>query len=170
MALAVAYGYTTFTEVTTEGYVSETADASVLFAVVLDKFAPLFWGFVVLGLVVPVLIIAIPRTRTPLGVSIASTLVIVSMFVKRYLITVPAQTQPLIGGGAADYTPSIVEVLVVAGAAAGIPLTVMLLFRVFPVLSVFEITEIERQQTEKRRREVEAATSANAASTRGHAA
>ena len=65
---------------------------------------------------------------------------------------------------------SLAVSLVVAGAAAGIPLTVMLLFRVFPVLSVFEITEIERQQTEKRRREVEAATSANAASTRGHAA
>ena len=65
VALAVAYGYATFTEVTTEGYVSETADASILFALVLDEFAPFFWGFVILGLVVPVLLVAIPRTRTP---------------------------------------------------------------------------------------------------------
>lgn len=150
VALAVAYGYTTFTEVTTEGYVSETADASVLFALVLDEFAPLFWSFVLLGLVVPVALIAIPRTRTPGGISVASTLVIVSMFVKRYLITVPPQTQPLIGGGSGAYTPSVVELLVVIGAAAGIPLIVMLLFRVFPVLSVFEITEIEREQAERR--------------------
>ena len=153
VALAVAYGYATFTEVTTEGYVSETADASILFALVLDEFAPFFWGFVILGLVVPVLLVAIPRTRTPLGISVASTLVIVSMFVKRYLITVPPQTQPLIGGGTASYTPSLVELLVVVGAAAGIPLTVMLLFRVFPVLSIFEITEIEREQAEQRQRD-----------------
>ena len=109
-------------------------------------------GIVLLGLVVPLLLIAIPRTRTPLGISVASTLVIVSMFVKRYLITVPPQTQPLIGGGTASYSPSLVELLVVVGAAAGIPLTVMILFRVFPVLSVFEITEIERQQAEDRER------------------
>ena len=150
VALAVAYGYATFTEVTTEGYVSETADASVLFALVLDEFAPLFWSFVLLGLVVPVALIAIPRTRTSGGISVASTLVIVSMFVKRYLITVPPQTQPLIGGGSGAYTPSVVELLVGIGAAAGIPLIVMLLFRVFPVLSVFEITEIEREQAERR--------------------
>ena len=75
------------------------------------------------------------------------------MFVKRYLITVPPQTQPLIGGGTASYTPSLVELLVVVGAAAGIPLTVMLLFRVFPVLSIFEITEIEREQAEQRQRD-----------------
>lgn len=152
VALAVGYGYTTFTEVTTEGYVSETADANVLFAVVIDQYWPLFWGFVAFGLVIPVLLVAVPRTRTPLGISVASTLVIISMFVKRYLITVPPQTQPLIGGGASEYTPSVVELLVVAGAAAGIPLTVMLLFRVFPVLSVFEITEIEKQQAEQQER------------------
>ena len=150
VALAVAYGYVTFTEVTTEGYVSETADASVLFALVLDRYAPMFWGFVVLGLVVPVLLVAIPRTRTPLGISVASILVVVSMFVKRYLITVPPQTQPLIGGGTAEYTPSIVELLVVVGAGAGILLIVMLLFRVFPVLSVQEILEIEEHEASKR--------------------
>jgi molybdopterin-containing oxidoreductase family membrane subunit len=170
VALAVAYGYSTFTEVTTEGYVSETADASVLFAVVLERFAPLFWGFILLGLVVPVLLVALPRTRTPLGISVASTLVIVSMFVKRYLITVPAQTQPLIGGEVTSYTPSAVELLVVLGAAAGIPLTVMLLFRAFPVLSVFEITEIEREQAERREREVRAVSGPVGAGTTEHPA
>lgn len=157
VALAAAYGYATFTEVTTEGYVSESADASVLFAVVLDHFAPLFWGFVIFGLVVPVLLVAIPRTRTPLGISVASTLVIVTMFVKRYLITVPAQTQPLIGGATGQYTPSLVEMLVVIGAAAGIPLIVMILFRIVPVLSVYEITEIEQQEAANLERVAEAA-------------
>jgi Ni/Fe-hydrogenase subunit HybB-like protein len=147
VALAVAYGYTTFTEITTEGYVSETASAAVLFAVVLERYAPLFWSFVLFGLVVPVLLVAVPRTRTPAGLAVASGFVIGAMFLKRFLITVPPQTEPLIEGqmvvASVTYTPSLVEVAVVVGAAAGIPLIIMLLFRIFPVLSVHEIEEIE---------------------------
>lgn len=145
VALALGYGYATFTEVTTEGYVSSTAKASVLYTTILEHYAPLFWGFVLVGLVLPVLLVAVPRTRTPGGISVAAIGVIGAMAVKRYLITVPPQTQPLIGGEVGAYTPSVVEWLVVAGAAAGIPLTVMILFRIFPVLSVHEITEIAHE-------------------------
>jgi Ni/Fe-hydrogenase subunit HybB-like protein len=145
VVLALGYGYATFTEVTTEGYVSATAKASVLYTTILEHYAPLFWGFVIVGLVLPVLLVAVPRTRTPVGISIASAGVIAAMVVKRYLITVPPQTQPLIGGEVGTYAPSAVEWLVVAGAAAGIPLTVMIMFRVLPVLSVHEITEIAHE-------------------------
>jgi Ni/Fe-hydrogenase subunit HybB-like protein len=161
VALAVAYGYSTFTEITTQGYVSETADATVLFAVVLEGYAPLFWGFVLFGLVVPVLLVALPRTRTPLGISVASACVVVAMLVKRFLITVPPQTRPLIGGETAAYAPSWVEMLVVAGAGAGIVLIVMTIFRIFPVLSIHEIAEIRRQEAEQEaRRTVTASASA----------
>ena len=146
VALAIAYGYATFTELTTEGYVSEVADAAVLYTLVLERYAALFWGFVLFGLVVPVVIVAIPRTRTPGWIAVASACVVGAMYVKRFLITVPPLTRPLIGAETTTYTPTLVEMGVVTGAAAGICLIVMVVFRIFPVLAVYEIEEIEAQE------------------------
>lgn len=143
VTLAIAYGYATFTEMTTEGYVSEVADAAVLYTLVLERYAALFWGFVLFGLIVPVVIMAIPRTRTPGWIAVASACVIGAMYAKRFLITVPPLTRPLLGGETVTYTPTWVEIAVVTGAAAGIVLIVMVIFRLFPVISVYEVGEIE---------------------------
>lgn len=149
VALAVAYGYATFTEMTTEGYVSEVADAAVLYTLVLERYAVLFWGFVAFGLVLPVVIMAIPRTRTPGWIAVASACVVGAMYVKRFLITVPPETHPLFGGETGTYTPTPIELAIVTGAAAGICLIVFVIFRLFPVLSVHEIEAIAEMQHER---------------------
>jgi molybdopterin-containing oxidoreductase family membrane subunit len=149
-ALGVAYGYLLFTEVTTEGYVGEESAEVLLFSLVLDRWAVLFWLFVVAGLVVPVLLIAWRRTRTVAGVSVAAALVAAALYVKRFLMFVPPLTRPLIEGDWASYLPSWVEITISLAAVAAIPLLLIGLFRVFPVLDVHEIEEIERgsdQQT-----------------------
>lgn len=146
VALGVAYGYATFTEITTEGYVSEQADAAVLYTLMLARYAPLFWGFVGLGLVAPIALVAIPRTRTIAGIALAALLVVGSMYVKRFLIIVPPLTRPLVGGEPATYIPTWVELTIVAGAAAGIVLILIILFRIVPVLSIHEIEEIAAER------------------------
>lgn len=150
-ALAIAYGYATFTELTTTGYVSESADADVLYAMVLARYAPLFWAFVGFGLIIPILAVALPLTRTPTALAIASLLVIGSMYVKRLLIIVPPLTRPIFGEAAGSYSPTWVEIAVVSGAAAGIVLIILLLFRVVPILSINEIHEIERSRADPTR-------------------
>ncbi len=146
VALGVAYGYSTFSEITTEGFVSEQADVDLLYGLVLARYAPLFWTFVAAGLVVPIALVALPRTRTARGIGIAAALVVVAMFIKRFLIVVPPQTRPVVGGEPGAYIPSWVELTIVLGAAAGIVLIVMLLFRLVPVLSVDEMETIERER------------------------
>ena len=143
VALGVAYAYLLFTEVTTEGYVGEESAEGLLFAVVLDRFSPLFWTFVVTGLVIPITLLAIPKTRSVIGVTVAAALVAASLYLKRFLMIVPPLTQPLIGGEAGSYSPSWVEITVTLGALAAIPLLLMLLFRWVPVLAIHEIEEIE---------------------------
>lgn len=143
IALGVLYGYFTFTEITTEGYVGEESSANVLFTILLRDYSSPFWVFVVLGLVVPVLLVAWRRTRTPTGMGVASALVILSMFLKRYLIVVPPLTQPLVGDGVGAYFPAWPEILITAGAAAGMVLLLIGLFRVFPVLGIHEMEEID---------------------------
>jgi len=145
VALGVAYAYATFTEITTEGYVSEVADANVLFALVFEHYSPLFWGFVLFGLVLPVGVMTFSRLRTANWIGAASAAVIATMYLKRFLIIVPPETQPSIGGAVATYTPSWVELAIVAGGAAGIVLILLVIFRFLPVLAIHEIREIEER-------------------------
>lgn len=143
VALAVAYGYSTFTELTTAGYVGQAADANILYSLIFTDYALAFWGFVAFGLLVPILLVAVPRLRTGLGLGIASVCVVVAMLLKRFLIIVPPEAQPLIGLEQGTYTPSLVELAVVGGGIGGIILIMLVLFRVVPVLSINEIQELE---------------------------
>lgn len=145
-ALGIAYAYTTFTELTTEGFVGEQASVDLVYSLVLARFAPLFWLFVGMGVVVPLGVVLIPRLRTSAGIGIAAGSVIVAMFLKRLLIVVPPLERPLIAGDPANYFPSPIEMAIIAGAAAGVALIMLTLFRFLPVLSIDEIEEIEREQ------------------------
>lgn len=146
--LGVAYGYLLFTEVTTEGYVGEESAETLLFSLILDRWSRLFWLFVVTGLAVPVLLIALRRTRTVGGVTLAAALVAGSFYLKRFLMIVPPLTRPLIDGEWGTYTPSWVEWTISAAAVAAVPLLLMLVFRALPVLAVHEIEEIKNQRSE----------------------
>lgn len=148
-ALGVAYAYLLFTEITTEGYVGDESSETLIFALLLDKWALLFWGFVIAGLLVPIALIAIPKTRNVRGITIAAVLVAGSLFLKRFLMFIPPLTRPLIGTEVASYSPSWVEGAVTLGAAAAIPLGLMLLFKVVPVLSVHEIEEIREKRVDE---------------------
>jgi Ni/Fe-hydrogenase subunit HybB-like protein len=147
-ALGVAYAYLLFTEITTEGYVGEESTEGLVFAVVLDRYSGLFWAFVLAGLIVPTILIAVRRTRTVAGITVAAVLVFASMYLKRFLMVIPPLTQPLIGEEWAGYSPSWVELTVTAGATAAIPLLIMIVFRWVPVLAIEEMEEIEARSTE----------------------
>jgi molybdopterin-containing oxidoreductase family membrane subunit len=160
LALGVAYGYATFSELTTEGFVGKQAEVELLYGLLLERFAPFFWAFVAMGLLAPVALVAIPRTRTPRGIALAAGLVIGAMYLKRLLIVVPPLTRPVIGGDAGAYLPSPVEIAIVSGAAAGVVLIMLFLFRFIPVLAIDEMAEIEAERAEAAR---EGATSARPA-------
>jgi molybdopterin-containing oxidoreductase family membrane subunit len=151
LALGVAYGYATFSELTTEGFVGKQAEVELLYGLLLERFAPLFWAFVAMGLLAPVALIAIPRTRTPRGIALAAGLVIVAMYLKRILIVVPPLTRPVIGGEVGSYLPSPVEIAIVSGAAAGVALIMLFLFRFIPVLAIDEMAEIEAERAQPAR-------------------
>lgn len=139
LTLGLTYLYFTFSEYLTEGYADTRAAVEVLGLMLQYRFAPLFWAFVAGGVVVPVALVAFPRTRTSAGVAAAAALVVISMWLKRFLIVVPAETLSQMPGALAAYRPSWVEVSITTGAAAAIPLLLMLFFRVFPILAIWEM-------------------------------
>lgn len=149
-SLGVAYAYFVFTEITTEGYVGAGSTQPLLFDLILERYAFLFWSFVALGLFVPIALVAFTAIRgshTVGAITVAAVLVTVTMLLKRFLIVVPPLARPLVGGEETSYVPSTVETLITVGAAAAIPLLLILLFRVVPILSVDEIEEIEASRT-----------------------
>jgi len=151
LALAMGYGYFMFAELLTEGYKMEgfvegQGSGALLEETLLGRYAPLFWGFVFGGLVVPITLLSFPKTRTVNWIVVASALVVVAMWLKRFLIVVPAMATPMMPTNFGVYWPSRVEIAITLAAAAAVPLLLMLFFRLFPVLSIYEMEELEEKE------------------------
>ncbi len=147
MALGAGYGYFMFAEYLTEGYKMHAGPGAVLELLLVGRLAWAMWLFGIGGLIVPILIVALPWTRNITGITIASAAVIAAMWLKRFLIVVPGLAQPLMPSDVVIYVPSRVEIAITLGAAAAIPLLMMLFFRIFPIISIFEIEEIAEAQS-----------------------
>ena len=148
LVLGVTYLYFTISEFLTEGYVQYLTTVPFLRSLLVADYAPLFWPFLILGIVVPVLLVAFPKTRNSKGVTIAAALVVAGMWVKRFLIIVPPLRLQLFGTVAPRYTGDWVEWVITLGAAAAIPFFLMIMFRIFPVLPIYEMQEIAEEQSE----------------------
>jgi len=142
LTLDLLYLYFTFTELLTEGYVMNEETAPVLEAMLVGQYAPFFWLFILAGGVTPLLLVALPRTRTVAGIVVAAGLVVAGMWLKRLLIIVPTVAHPLIAGAWGAFEPTWVALGITVGAAAAIPLLLMLFFKLFPILSIDEMEEL----------------------------
>jgi Ni/Fe-hydrogenase subunit HybB-like protein len=149
LLLGAMYLYFTFSEYLTEGYTLEANTVPILESLLLTNYAPLFWFFVVAAGIVPVLMVAIPKTRTVRGLVIASALVLAGMWVKRFLILVPTMRHALFPSPTLSYDGSITEIAITLAAMAAIPLILIIIFRVFPVISIHEMEEVEAKESQR---------------------
>ena len=97
MILGAAYGYFTFSEYLTDWYGSEKWNSEVIHK--LFSPAEYGWWFLfanVAGILLPILVVAIRKTRTPNMIAIASFFMVLALWVKRYLIIVPTLESPLL--------------------------------------------------------------------------
>jgi len=141
LLLDIVYIYFTLNEYVTVSYKNETTEAQLLSALYGGEFAWIFWSVQIGGLLIPAFILAIRRTRTTLGIIVAATLVNVTMWLKRYVIVVSTLATPQMPQPWGAYWPSWVEWSITAAAFAGFVLLFALFSRVFPIVSVWEVTE-----------------------------
>jgi molybdopterin-containing oxidoreductase family membrane subunit len=141
-ALGAAYLYFTFSDLLTEGYTMDKASVSLIDALLVGRFAPSFWVFIVAGGVAPLVLVGMRRTRRIPGIVTAAALAVAGMWLKRMLIVVPAATEPLIGSSWGSYHMTWVSGAITLGAAAAIPLLLLLFFRFVPVLAMDEMQEL----------------------------
>lgn len=139
LTLLLFYAYLTFSEFLTAGYKLEGEEKSLLALLLLGKDAIWFWTFVIGGLLIPGLLLVFPKGHTMAKVIVASILVGVSMWIKRFIIVVPTLQVPLMPFEFGNYTPTWVEISVTAALVAAFVFLFALAIKAFPILSVWEV-------------------------------
>jgi len=148
LAVNLIYIYFTVSEYLTMGYMSESPDRKLMDALFSGPYATQFWLMAIFGLFIPALMLALPVTRTMRGILVASLLINVGMWLKRYVIVVPTLNSPFMPvlnlvhpGQPIHYVPTWVEWSITAGAFAGFCLLYLLFSKVFPIVSMWEVEE-----------------------------
>ena len=146
LAVNLIYIYFTFTEYLTTGYNSPEVERPLLESLFSGPYAVEFWVMAVLGLLVPAVLIALPWSRNVAGITIASVLINIGMWLKRYVIVVPTLASPLMPamtptGHTLTYVPTWVEWSITAAGFAGVALLYTLFSKVFPIVSIWEVAE-----------------------------
>ena len=146
LALALIYGYFTFSEYLTPVYKMAAPERGYLTAVLSGQFAPLFWVTQIGGVLLPVLLLTVLHARPISAAVAASLLVTVGAWLKRFVIIVPTLANPFMPiqrapAGWAVYHPTWVEVSITAAALAGFALIYILFSKVFPIVSIWETRE-----------------------------
>jgi Ni/Fe-hydrogenase subunit HybB-like protein len=146
-----AYLYMTVADFLPGSYHGQPAITAVFKALFVGAYAPLFWLFVVGGLVVPLLIVAIPRTRTVRWIVFAAAAIDVTFWVNRALMVIVPSSFGLNTNTLHTVAVTWVTPAITIGEMAAIPLFTFLLFRFVPILGVTEIEELEAEEVAMRR-------------------
>ena len=142
MVLAAFFGYFTFSEYLTKWYGSRKND-ELLINILFDRF---FWMFIFsnyIGVLLPLIVIAIPRLRTIPTITITAVVVIIALWFNRYLIVVPTLESPYmpIQDTRLDwvhYSGTWVEWVLTLGGIASFCLFFTIATRFVPVIQVSE--------------------------------
>jgi|GEM_PF-92972 len=158
MVLGALYGYFTFSEYLTSWYGSVKWDMEVLYR--LFDLADYGWWFffaAFVGVLLPVIIIAIPRFRNINSIAFASLIAVMALWVKRYLIIIPTLEAPLLPKHDlrpeyVHYSPTWVEWSLTAGGEATFFLLFYLFSKFLPIIPVVKIKSSEEKDYLKLRK------------------
>ncbi|MBI4470602.1 MAG: polysulfide reductase NrfD [Acidobacteria bacterium] len=133
--------YFQFAENLTAWYGNTPEEMAVLWYKLKGPFAPLYWAMVFCCFIIPMPILAHRRTRTIGGTCFASILIVIGMWLERLSIVVPSLVRPRFPNAWGSYTPTWVEIAIVAGSFAGFILLYLIFSKVFPIISIWEMRE-----------------------------
>ena len=90
IALACGYGYFTFSEYLTDWYTSEKWSSELIDKLLdVNQFGWWFYFANFAGILLPIIVVGIPKLRSINSITLVSAVVVLAMWIKRYLIVVP---------------------------------------------------------------------------------
>jgi Ni/Fe-hydrogenase subunit HybB-like protein len=150
MVVAAFYGYFTFCDYLTKWYGSVKINAELI-----DKlFTEFNWMFIFanyVGILLPMIIIAIPRFRTIRNITIGAVIAVVALWVNRYIIVIPTLETPFlpIQDSRTDwiyYSPTWVEWSLTAAGVAIFIIMFKLVSKFLPIISMSEMSGVDDRQ------------------------
>ena len=154
LALTLIYAYFNLNEYAVPAYKMESAEGFLLHDLFSGSYSSVFW-FLQFGTVfLPVIILAFPKGRTPVMATIASLIIVLGAWVKRYIIVIPTLLHPYlpmqnVPTEWSQYFPNWVEWSITIGTLAGIFLVITLFAKTFPIISVWEVQEGKKLEENK---------------------
>ncbi len=141
LIMSLLWFYFTFAEYLTGIYGSQPQEMETIHYKFSGDYWPLFWGMALCNFVIPVVILSYRKFKTITGIFIASTAVIVGMWLERLNIVVPSLANPRLPTPPQVYIPSLVEWALFLGGLTVFALAILLFSKFFPIISVWEIQE-----------------------------
>jgi Ni/Fe-hydrogenase subunit HybB-like protein len=145
LVLGAFFGYFTFSEYLTKWYGSEKND-ELLINLLLNKYYFMFIMSNYIGVLVPMIVMAIPRFRTINNITISAIIVIFALWLNRYLIVIPTLESPYLPIQDSReawlvYSATWVEWSLTAAGVAMFCLLFTLASKMIPVVQVSEVSE-----------------------------
>ncbi|HEV2493818.1 MAG TPA: NrfD/PsrC family molybdoenzyme membrane anchor subunit [Terriglobia bacterium] len=140
LMMSLLWFYFVFAERLTTWYGNEPAEMAVFWTTQRGSFAPLFWAMVFCNFLIPFPLLAITKIRrTITGVVVASSTIVVGMWLERFLIIVPSISHKYLPYTYGHYRPTWVEITILAGTFAAIALLYVLFSKFVPIISIWEL-------------------------------
>ncbi len=141
LIMSLLWFYFTFSEYLTGYFGAEPNEMKVFFFKFTGQYALFFWGMVACNFVIPVIFLGFKKLRTTTGIVIASTAVVIGMWLERLNIVVPSLANPRLPINTGFYIPSFTEWSLFFGGVAAFLLGFILFAKFFPLISIWEIRE-----------------------------
>jgi Ni/Fe-hydrogenase subunit HybB-like protein len=139
LLMSLLWTYFIFAERLTVWYGNESAEVAVLQVTQHGTFAPLYWTMVVCNFVIPFSILSLRKLRTIAGCVVASSTVLVGMWLERFLIIVPSLGHKYLPYSWGTYRPRPVEIMITASTFAAMGLLYVLFSKLVPIISIWEL-------------------------------
>jgi molybdopterin-containing oxidoreductase family membrane subunit len=158
ITFSLLYLYFTINEYLVSAYKVEGPEKLLMHQLFFGDYGLLTWSVLAVGIFIPLVmitgVVTLKRFRefTPPVVALASVLVIIGAWAKRYLIVVPTLSTPLLPSNFANaklpfdsihYRPTWVEWSITFGGTALFLLMYMTFTKVFPMVSIWETRQDE---------------------------
>jgi molybdopterin-containing oxidoreductase family membrane subunit len=149
LIVGLFYTYFTFSEYITEWYnITETTAKLFSKFFLGSRFGWMAMIHIFCAIVIPIIVLGIPWFRTVTNVTIVSLLVVIGLWVKRYLIVVPTLETPFIPiqdirPAWANYSVSWVELALTISGIALVVLIFTIASKIAPIIPVSEIEDMD---------------------------
>ncbi|NQW21058.1 MAG: polysulfide reductase NrfD [Chloroflexi bacterium] len=137
-------------EFVTLGYKTSVDASFYISQMTRGSMAPIFWIYIWGGLILPIILIAVPKTRNTKGIVIASIAANVGMLLERYFIVIGGLTVPLNPYEPASYFPTWIEWSLMLAGVAIFALIITALAKALPIVAIWELREHEHELEESK--------------------